>query len=77
MVRALRDEGKRWLNMDLDAAHVLRHCSLCLATSTRGEKVVPPHGAPWIMLLLVEFATNRLCAFDLDIDKEGVGFVAM
>ena len=92
MVRALHDEGKRWLNMDLDAAYVLRHCSHCLATSTRGvaepaprhlprpmaagdilgvdlKKVVPPDGAPWVMLLLVDFATNRLWAFDMDVDK--------
>ena len=92
MVRALHDEGKRWLNMDLDAAYVLRHCSHCLATSTRGvaepaprhlprpmaagdilgvdlKKVVPPDGAHWVMLLLVDFATNRLWAFDMDVDK--------
>ena len=33
------------------------------------KMVTPPDQPPWVMLLLVDFATNRLWAHDLDVDK--------
>ena len=46
LVAALRKEGKSWVNMDLDATWVLRHCERCLSHTCRETVKSTPRSLP-------------------------------
>ena len=92
IVTALKEEGKTWQNVDMDAEWICKRCERCLSGTTRGKakgetrhlptpgqagevigldlKIIKPMDAPvWIMLLAVDFCTNKRFAWDLDKDR--------